>query len=131
MENFLNHFPFLFGLCPVALSRPPTDSLFAIELAKKKINAAASTADRASTFYSGGHWLPLPPPCLPSIYRPSALYIGPGDGGGDNKNQSRLEKGRKGGRGIEEREGDTSIAASISPTRLSVRSDLLTTIGEF
>ena len=108
-------------------SFPSTDSLFAIELAKKKINAAASTADRASTFYSGGHWLPLPPPCLPSVYRPSALYIGPGDGGGDNKNQSRLEKGRKGEgeeRGREEREGDTSIAASISPTRLSVRSDL-------
>ena len=116
-------------------SFPPTDSLFAIELAKKKINAAASTADRASTFYSRGHWLPLPPSFLPP-FRLSSLcfiYIGPGDGGGDNKNQSRLEKGRKGGRGMEEREGDTSIAASISPTRLAIRSDLPTaaTIGDF
>ena len=56
-------------------SFPPTDSLFAIELAKKKINAAASTADRASTFYSGGHWLPLPPPCLPPFRLSSLCFI--------------------------------------------------------
>ena len=56
-------------------SFPPTDSLFAIELAKKKINAAASTADRASTFYSGGHWLPLPPSFLPPFRLSSLCFI--------------------------------------------------------